>query len=219
MGSPQKFLFDLSFDQQEVRPEIAKQPPEPTFTQAEIAAARDAGYARGRETAFAEAQDNVDTRSAAALELLSKGVATLLEARAEITAATQREALLGLQAIMRKIAPTLCGKGASAEIEALVIDCLQTAIDEPRVVLRVADEMYEALKSRLDHLTAASGFAGRIILLADGALARGDCRVEWADGGAERNMERLVGEIDAALVRTIDAVAHATASSHKETPA
>jgi flagellar assembly protein FliH len=217
MGLPQKFLFDVSFDQLEVRAEAPKPPPEPTFTQAEVEAARDAGYARGRETAFAEATASTETCTTAALEGLSRGVTRLLEARAEIAAETQRQALVGLQAILRKIAPTLCSKAALTEIEALAVECLHEAIDEPRVVLRVADEVYEPIKSRLELIAAASGYAGRIVLLADNALARSDCRVEWADGGAERNLQRLIGELDAALIRTIDAVALAAPTQAKET--
>ena len=47
----------------------------------------------------------------------------------------------------------------------------------------------------------------RIVVLADGGIAPGDCRVEWADGGMERNtaatlvdIEKVVAPADTARV-------------------
>ena len=41
--------------------------------------------------------------------------------------------------------------------------------------------------------------------VADAALSGGDGRVEWADGGAERDASRIAQEIDAVLARALAA--------------
>jgi flagellar assembly protein FliH len=74
-------------------------------------------------------------------------------------------------------------------------------------VLRVAQEIYEPLRERLDTLANAAGYAGRIVLLVDDAIAAGDARVEWADGGAERNLAGQCAEIHELLERRRDPAA------------
>ena len=58
-------------------------------------------------------------------------------------------------------------------------------------MLRVNDALFDALQRRLAAIAQANGYAGKIVLLADDALAPGDGRIEWADGGAERDTRRL----------------------------
>ena len=48
-------------------------------------------------------------------------------------------------------------------------------------------------------LAASTGFPGKLVILGDESLAGSDCRVEWADGGAERDTARTWQEIEAAV--------------------
>ena len=61
----------------------------------------------------------------------------------------------------------------------------------------------DALQERLTQLSAASGFEGRVVLIGDDAMGESDCRVEWADGGVEREAGRIWRAIEEALARYI----------------
>src|SRR3546814_19232242 len=76
-------------------------------------------------------------------------------------------------------------------------------IEEPRLVLRVSDGILYLIKPRIDVLTMRSGFAGRVVILAEDGMVDGDCRIEWADGGVERSAARLSTEIEAAVIRAL----------------
>jgi len=59
---------------------------------------------------------------------------------------------------------------------------------------------YEAARERIERLTKQSGFAGRLVILAEPDIDTGDCRIEWADGGVvleraaiEAKINELVG--------------------------
>jgi flagellar assembly protein FliH len=108
--------------------------------------------------------------------------------------------------LLHKAVPASGRKAPLLEIEALLSDCLREAFDEPRLVLRVADSLFEPLQQRLAAITGAAGFAGKVVLLADEALGPGDARVEWAEGGAERDQRRLMHDIDGALARALDSI-------------
>ncbi len=205
MALPQKFTFDVSFDH--LGTPSARSLAERRFTRNELEATRQAALAEGHAAGLAEAAQGAQSLSADALAKIAAGLAALLAAQDAATADTQRRALAAMQTIVAKLVPGLAAKDPLAEVEAFATKCLHEVIDEPRVVLRVAQEIYELLRERLDALADAAGYAGRIVLLADDAIAAGDARIEWADGGAERNLAGQCAELDALLDRRRDPVA------------
>ena len=75
--------------------------------------------------------------------------------------------------------------------------------DEPRIVVRVADDLLDALRDRLSQVARAAGFQGKIVLLSDDTLQDSAVRLEWADGGAERDPAQTWREIDDILGRVL----------------
>jgi flagellar assembly protein FliH len=202
MAMPQKFTFDVSFDH--LGGPSPRSLAERRFTRGEIEATRQAALAEGHAAGLAEAAKAAQALAADSLAAIAEGVAALLAAHDATTADTQRRALAAMQAIIAKLVPGLAAKDPLAEVEAFAAKCLHEAIAEPRVVLRVAAELYEPLRERLDALAAAAGYAGRIVLITDDALTAGDARVEWADGGAERDLAAQCAQIDDLLDRRGD---------------
>ncbi|HXQ51565.1 MAG TPA: flagellar assembly protein FliH [Stellaceae bacterium] len=205
MRSPRKYLFDVSFDEPDPPvPAGTRRAPDPVFTRADLDAARAESFAQGHVAALAEAARSGEARATDALTALERDAAALIEARDAIARDAERDAVALLRTVLGKAVPALCRKEPLAEIEALVVRCLGETLDEPRLVLRVNDALFDALQPRLAAIAQANGYAGKIVLLADAALAPGDGRVEWADGGAERDTCRLMAEIDAILTRILD---------------
>ena len=194
MGQPQRYLFDVSFDQAE--PGAAAR-----FSSADMEAARVTGLAEGHEAAAA----SIEARVAATLEALKRGMDALEAARDACMREAEQRAIALLRTALQKTVPALCAVDPVAEIEALLAHCLAETPDEPRVVLRVGDALFDAVQERLATITEASGYAGKVVLLADPALQGGDSRVEWANGGAERDTRRIADEIDAVLARALTA--------------
>jgi len=208
MAMPQKFTFDVSFDHIEGPGAAASRARvERRFTRAELEATRAAALAEGRAAGLAEAAKSAEALTADSLAAIAKGVAALISVQDATTFDTQRRAMAAINAILDKLFPALAAKDALGEVEAFATKCLHEVIDEPRVVLRVANEIYAPLRERLDAVAAASGYAGRIVLIADDALAAGDARVEWADGGAERDLAGQCAQITALLDRRSDPAA------------
>jgi flagellar assembly protein FliH len=205
MAMPQKFTFDVSFDH--LGTPSARSLAERRFTRGELEATRQSALAEGHAAGLAEAATSAQALTADALAQIAESLAALFAAQDATTIDTQRRALAAMQSIITKLVPGLAAKDPLAEVEAFATKCLHEAIDEPRVVLRVAEEIYEPLRERLDALSDAAGYAGRIVLLADDDIVAGDARVEWADGGAERNLAGQCAELNELLERRRDPVA------------
>ena len=189
-------------------------PPPPTFTEDELAAARDNAYEQGREAGLHEAEAASARLEANALAAIAARVQGLDRRQDEANDLIQREAVRVALALVRKLLPEYGARNALNEIEAMVAECLSHLFEEPRVTVRLSEPLIEPLRARLEQVAAKIGFEGKLLLSADARLAPGDCRVEWAEGGAERHLARLCADIDAVVERAVSAPfapAHAVA--------
>jgi flagellar assembly protein FliH len=178
-------------------------PPAPMFTEAEMQGACDiarrkgeeAGATRGRIAAF-------DKQVAATLSTIAQQTAAIAKGIAAEAQAAGKSVDLAM-AIVRKLHPALVERQGLAEIESVLAQCLGSLKQEPRLVAYVHSVRLDALQERLTQLSASSGFEGRVVLIGDDAMGESDCRVEWADGGVEREAGRIWRAVEEALARYI----------------
>ena len=75
--------------------------------------------------------------------------------------------------------------------------------------------------TRIESLAAGSGFEGKIVFLGAADMDAGDVRLEWADGGAERDSSRQWQEIDVRIAHALEAGTEAppaTATAPTDSP-
>ena len=154
-----------------------------------------AGLADGQRTAVAQAEKQV----AAAAEALAGKVAAMAATIDDAKKQAVAEAVTLSLSIARKLAGRMIAAEPTAEIEALIVDCLQSLEGVPHLVIRcepmLADRVRDIATSKISH----SGFTGRLVVLGDPDIAIGDARLEWADGGVVRDIRQLSADIDAAI--------------------
>lgn len=214
--SPVKFKFDTAFGDEGGARAPDAHAAEIASLKAEIDAARQAGRQEGRQAGLQEAEATAEARLAGTLNTLVERCEAIAAESQSRQGALHAEATQLAHAIATKLAPALMQAHPLAEIEALVADCLESCRREPRLVVRVPEDLVDALDTRLEALKAAGGYAGRIILMGDPALSGSDGRVEWPDGGTERSRTVLEQEI-AEAVRRYVAAAQATDETDGET--
>lgn len=188
-------------------PEPVVAPAAPSFSEDELAAAceqaRKQGEQQGHQRGLVEGQQRLEAQMAAALSTISAqltlAVRAATEAPVEITQAATELAM----AILRKMHPALSAKRGLVEVEGVLADCLEQLKNEPRLVAYVPNQLLDPLNERVATISAARGFEGRVVLIGDPDLADSDCRIEWADGGLERDTRRLWSDIEAALDRCL----------------
>jgi flagellar assembly protein FliH len=210
MRATAKYLFDLDFGGgSEAKPAITL-----TEHQVKLAEAEAVGYRNGIAVAEAQALADSSRLTALALDRLASTFASLDQALHAVEAKLEAEAVEVAFAVARKLAPALIAREPLAEIAALATDCFRQIVAAPHVVVRVNDALYAATHERLEEVLRASGFEGRLVVLAEPDIAPGDCRIEWADGGVNRNRASAEAAIAEAVNRYIAARTE-TAISHK----
>lgn len=211
MTAIKKFLFDRDFDApaepsaptKAVEPEVATEPPAPALSEEDLLAAQQRGYAEGREDGIREAAEATEREIADALGAMPEKLAALFELQEQANRSIAEETLAVATAIARKAFPDLNARNALGEIERMVRDVLASVIDEPRVQIFVVPALRDPLTERLATIAERVGYDGRITVAGDKAMARGDCRVEWNNGGAQRNLETLWMQIDEIVERNL----------------
>jgi flagellar assembly protein FliH len=215
VSAPAKFLFEQDFGDGSGR-----KPAERTIPLAEhtrhMADAEAAGHAKGMASAEAQARVEAVQRSAAALERVAHALEAISANLQAVEARLETEAIEVAVAVAKKLAPELIAREPLAEIAALATDCFGQLVSAPHVVVRVSDAVYGEARDRLDEICRARGMTGRLVVLAEPDIKPGDCRIEWADGGINRDRAAAEAAIEDTVGRYV-AARRAAAEASEQT--
>lgn len=202
MASPARFLFDTDFGApppppKPLEPEVPMV--EEAWARAEIAKAEARGRAAGKDEGLREGRAAGEVK---AQERLAEEAGRLASAARSILAVldaerlrVERDALDLAVLTAAKLAGALIAREPTAEIEALLKECLAPLAKAPHLVVRLTADHVERLRPELDRLAKEAGFAGRLVVLGEPEIATGDCRIEWADGGLVRDRAAIEAKV------------------------
>ena len=194
-ASPAKFTFDLDLRRSEQKDRLLSE----NAVTAMLADARTAGFAEG----FAAGEQGVNAKAAkqlaAAAGALGERVAAMAAALDDTKKSTLAEAVDLAASIAKKLASSLVAQHPTAEIEALIEECLTSIEGVPHLVIRCHTELAESVREIATDRVHTSGFSGRLVVMGDPEIALGDCRLEWVDGGLVRSATALTAEIDSRI--------------------
>lgn len=200
MTDAKKFLFDTNdFNKSQVS---ARE----VYTEEHLLLAKTQSFALGKAEGAKEARQQQEERIAGLLQA-ALGLAEKLaqnEDRREVEKCIDA-AKLALR-ITHKLLPQFSLRYALPEIEHVLLHAVEARKDEARIAVTIPTVHLEGLKARMDALALEKGYGGKVILLADDNLPPTDCRVEWADGGAERLYERLFSQIENEFAKAISSM-------------
>lgn len=203
--APAKYLFDVEFDGDGRFGDLSGN------ARAAIAEAEKVYFREGFEAAKKEAEQ----KCAAQLERVAAEMRLAAGRLAAIETRLEREAIDVATAIARQLAPALLARQPLAEIEALVLDVLSHVRAAPHVAVRIAPDMIEDAGARLKKIAEERGFASRLVILPDPAIAIGNCLIEWADGGVSRDTQAIEARIEQAIQNYLGANAAPNVSERK----
>lgn len=211
MAAPAKYLFDRSFEQVSEAPS-----PEQVLRSefdAELAAAREAALAQGREEGMQAAQE---TNEASISTTLSQVLKNFTAMQNELTAAQKEmrsEAVQIALAAAEAMATELVRRQPLASLEALFKECLEYSDNPPHIAIRVNEGLVDELQTRIGTFAKQQGFQGEIVLVGDPEIPVGDARLEWADGGVGREMDVARSRVIKTVTDYLDGQGAASAGS------
>jgi flagellar assembly protein FliH len=200
-----KFLFNEDFTGGE-KPTITLVEHERRSADVEAVAHR-----KGFEAGQAQARAEAGERTAIALTLIADSMARLHGALSGIEAKLEIEAVQVAVSVARKLAPELVAREPLTEISALAGECFRQLVTTPQIAVHIGADIFDATREKLEDIARLRGFDGRLTVQPDAAIAQGDCRIEWTDGGVNRDtaatlaaIEEMVGRYVAARTTTLN---------------
>lgn len=199
MSNPVKYTFDQAFDggaKSRYDLEIER-----LVRQGEEASKE--SYTKGVNDGRVQALQEIENATKDAIVQLTRSAEALFEQRSTLESSLKQEMVHLSYAIASKLSGALLRTKPTAEVQALIEDCLATVSREPRIVVRVSENVSDAIASQLDAMKSATSFAGEIVLIGEPTLGDLDCRIEWPDGGTERKQDAVKHQIEDAVQRFV----------------
>ncbi|MEQ8226898.1 MAG: FliH/SctL family protein [Rhodospirillales bacterium] len=193
-------------EQEQDDPEPEPEPEAPTFSEDDVARAREEGIAEGKRLGTEEAATGVDKQISDTLTAILQQAQGLVESQETANQDMIRHAVSVAAALVRKLFPTLNRQTAADQVEAMLETALGQTSGEAEIIVRVPDGLAEELHERVSAVSALSGFQGNIKIIGDPALEIGDCRLEWSTGGVARSTEELAQQLDEIVARNLESM-------------
>ena len=194
------------FLQRDLSDEALRQPPEPMFSQADLAAVRQEGFDAGHAAGMAAAAaSRAAARTASEIQALGTIAALMADARKQST----RVADLAADALARtviaamdSVMPDLIRRSALSEVGAMLALVLPGLSREPAVRVEVPLEIADSIAATLASLPPEQ--RDNVTVAGMAPMRPGDARVHWAAGHARRQPAQVWEAVMRALHPALD---------------
>jgi len=199
---PKKFMFDQhDFDALE---KARHAPDEVTFTEAELDVQKKQAYEEGFKAGQQQSLHSIEQDILIHLGRIGETLNQLLQAEQQRIREKDESIVHLTLRVAQKLLPKLTQKYALTEVEQTISSTIVDRLDEPRIAVKINPALLDPLKSKIDQVASDIGFTGNVILISDDHLGPSDCRVEWADGGAERSFDLLYQTIQSEFTQVLN---------------
>ncbi len=186
-----KFMFERTFVGTLDTSILTQDEVKPTFSLDQMEITRNQAY----ESGFAAGQKSMEEDQRQKMNELLAQVTQKLDLALKISGEEWHRQLAHMQemaiAITRKIIPDYVARHGLNEIQSIISQTVTEMAHEPRLVVRVSEAQFDAASARIKEITNKQAYEGKIVILGEPDLGPSDCRVEWADGGIERDLKTL----------------------------
>ena len=178
----------------EVEYEAEPLPPEQeikNFTEEEDAeklkAEEKEAYERGLQTA----RDGIESTMAALLENIGNKLTTLIADSSKAEENAEQEAFALARAVVEKLVPNLTAENAAEIVKKFIAENFNSFKNEAKLSFYIHPDIISYVQETIAKLANSYDFEGKISLHKDASIEKSDCRVEWENGGVERNSAAL----------------------------
>jgi len=214
MSDHAKFIFDKVFVPGEPHPDdraasLVDPADVPVYSQNQLDEMLLSARNEGAADAIALAKEDTSAFAAQTLEYIAQEMTRLGTFQDSVVQAIHREAVELAQIIAGKLARNLMSQQPETEVIDLIKELLGQFSDvgaTPRITIYVHPVLLDIISAEIAKLTSAGAFNGEISVLEGQGFGPTDCSIEWADGGAKRDVKALEQEIKSAVDRYLAAI-------------
>ena len=199
MSDKKKFLFDLNyFDEHNVlhqKEDPNAPPPEPTFSEAELEAAKAEAFAAGKKEGIDQTKKEIEQQTQHTLQSVAQEMSGLFSCEqdrnirfAEICAT------LCYQAI-KKSFPAFYDRIGAHQLDHVLQEHLTQLKKEPALDITLHPDLANAVEGRLQELKERLASQGEWTILEDEKLDKAGCQITWNHGGLDWHPEQIMAAV------------------------
>ncbi len=215
MKTAEKFMFDVSFDNEpivslelEVAPDALVEEPEeetiaPTFSEEELELARQQAFEDGKKEGLSATEETLTKQINETLALIDQKLVVAFQKQDLANEEMGHSAILVAKGICAKMLPALAERHAFDEVKRVIESVFSRLIEQPKTTISLHPSLKDAIDKRINELSTEKGYQGKIILNAVPSMKVSDCKVEWSNGGSERDTQIIWQDISDIIKRNI----------------
>lgn len=194
MAEAAKYLFDRTFDVAVSSDAVASRQVEEEWER-KMAEACCTAFEEGRAEGKTETLKSLEETIRAETGLLVDSSKRLLGDVEKECDNIRRNAIEIAVMTANLLAEELVARSPTVKLEALFSDALEQLNDAPHIALTVNDTLAEGIQKSVTSIASDRGFSGKIVVLGDPETKKGDCSLQWADGGISLDFDKTRDQI------------------------
>ncbi len=197
MEKDRKFLFDVNIFDAPPKEDLSENlpPPPPTFSEEELAVAKDMSFEQGRQQGQKEQLDSREQYIAQTLDKIAQNFSRLFAAEAMRESVFEKESLHISIMTLDLLFPLLNQRLGADEVRAVIEKTLHNHRKTKEINIAVPVGCKGEIESLISNLRSGEHEDVLWRVSEDPNLPPGDCSLEWSDGGAVRNSLRAAQAI------------------------
>ena len=226
MAIAERFMFDTAFDELDELSTVGRQNElSDAFSQSgnntsandiklekeleeekRIEQIREENYQNGKKDGNSEALMGIEESINKLLITISDEMNNLEAKQDLVNKEISDNLILLTQTIIKKIFPTLAKNSAVEEIIKVIVDLPKLYTEEPEILVKINPLIINQLNDRLSEKILDNTRLKKLKLVEDLSVEEGDCQIDWSNGSAERNLDKLVQKMDDIISQNINSI-------------
>jgi flagellar assembly protein FliH len=226
MAIAERFMFDTTFDELDQSSALDQQNKlSSAFSQSDnnnsaneiefekeveeekrIEQIREENYQKGKKDGNSEALIGIEENINKLLITISDEINNLDVKQNLVNQELSDNLILLTQTIIKKIFPTLAKNSAVEEIIKVIVDLPKLYTEEPEILVKINPLIINQLNDRLSEKILDNTRLKKLKLVEDSSVEEGDCQIDWSNGSAERNLDKLVQKMDDIIAQNINSI-------------
>lgn len=178
----------------EPEPVVEEVEPEPeviTFSEEEVAEKVKEAEKEAYERGLKAAQESIEQSQKELLESINNKLIALIANTIKAEETAEQEAFVLARAVVDKLVPGLNEEHAAEIVNKFIADNFNSFKNESKLSFYIHPYIISYAQETIAKLANSYDFEGKIALHKDASLEKADCRIEWENGGVERNSAEL----------------------------
>lgn len=178
----------------EPEPVVEEVEPEPeviTFSEEEVAEKVKEAEKKAYERGLKAAQESIEQSQKELLESINNKLIALIANTIKAEETAEQEAFVLARAVVDKLVPGLNEEHAAEIVNKFIADNFNSFKNESKLSFYIHPDIISYAQETIAKLANSYDFEGKIALHKDASLEKADCRIEWENGGVERNSAEL----------------------------